>query len=113
MGRVYSLNEIKERLTPVFDRYHVKGAMLFGSYAKGNACSYSDIDILVDSGLKGLAFYGLLGEVADCLEKDVDLIDTTQIIKGSEIMQEIERTGILIYGKEATGNLIKDVEACS
>ena len=52
---VYSIPAIKSLLQPVFDGYKIKKAVLFGSYAKGAAKENSDVDILVDSGLKGLA----------------------------------------------------------
>ena len=97
MSGKYSLNEISQTLEPVFLEYGVKKAILFGSYAKGNATVRSDVDILVDSGLKGLAFFGLLDRIADALNIPVDLIDVTQLEKGSEIDREIIKTGVMIY----------------
>ncbi len=94
-----SIEVIKENLIPVFGRYHVKRAILFGSYAKGTATDRSDIDIFVDSGLRGLMFFGLLEEVTDALQKPVDLIDLSQIDENSKVMDEINRTGVLIYGQ--------------
>ena len=82
--KVYTQSQIRAILSPVFDEYNVKKAVLFGSYAKGEARENSDIDILVDSGLKGLAFFGLLEDVAVSLDKPVDLIDTSQLLKDSE-----------------------------
>ena len=52
---------------------------------------------LVDSGLRGLAFFGLLERVSEALETPVDLIDVTQIEKGSEIEQEIQRSGVALF----------------
>ena len=94
-----SIEVIKENLILVFGRYHVKRAILFGSYAKGTATDRSDIDIFVDSGLRGLMFFGLLEEVTDALQKPVDLIDLSQIDENSKVMDEINRTGVLIYGQ--------------
>lgn len=71
--------------------------MLFGSYAKGQDTLRSDVDILVDSGLRGLAFFGLLEGVASTLSVPVDLIDVSQVEKGSQIEMEIEQTGVPIY----------------
>lgn len=90
---------IRENLIPVFGRYNVKRAILFGSYAKGTATERSDIDIFVDSGLRGLKFFGLLEDVTDALQKPVDLIDMSQIDENSKVMDEINRTGVLIYGE--------------
>jgi hypothetical protein len=36
-GVIYEINEIKQRLEPVFRKNDVKSAILFGSYAKGRA----------------------------------------------------------------------------
>lgn len=52
---------------------------------------------MMDSGLHGLAFYGLLQDVCDAVGKNVDLIDVYQIKKGSNIEREINRTGVTIY----------------
>lgn len=94
---LYSPQQIQGILEPVFRRHHVRKAVLFGSYAKGSAGRNSDIDILVDSGLKGLAFFGLLEDAVTALGKDVDLLDVTQIIPDSVIDREIRQTGVLIY----------------
>ena len=94
-----SIDLIRENLIPVFGRYKVKRAILFGSYANGTATDRSDIDIFVDSGLRGLMFFGLLEDVTDALQKPVDLIDQSQIDENSKVMDEINRTGVLIYGE--------------
>ena len=57
---IYTPLQIQKILQPIFLEYHVKKAILFGYYAKGMAKEQSEIDILFDSGLSGLAFWGLL-----------------------------------------------------
>ena len=96
---IYDLSIIKRILIPVFDDYHVRKAVLFGSYAKGCAKENSDIDILVDSGLRGLAFFGLLEDVVTALDKSVDMIDVSQVTPGSDVDKEIMQSGVLIYGE--------------
>ena len=95
--KVYSIREIENILRAVFAGYGVRRAVLFGSYAKGQATPRSDIDILVDSGLRGLAFFGLLEGITSTLDVPVDLIDVSQIEKGSHIEMEIQQTGVPIY----------------
>ncbi len=97
--RIYTLQEIQAILSPVFSNHNVKRAVLFGSYAKGVADRKSDVDILVDSGLRGLAFFGLLEDVVTSLDKNVDLLDTAQVVPSSEVYNEIERSGVVIYGQ--------------
>lgn len=97
-GNVYTVNDIKEKLIPVFKKHNIKKAVLFGSYANGSADNRSDIDIMVDSNLRGLAFYGLLEDVVNAIGKSVDLLDKQQIKAESKVEQEINATGVVIYG---------------
>ncbi len=99
MNNTYTVSQIQDILVPIFREYNIRKAVLFGSYAKGSAKDKSDIDLLVDSGLKGLAFFGLLEDVVNALGKDVDLLDTSQVISDSDIENEIKATGIVIYEK--------------
>ena len=57
---IYTVEQLKTMLTPVFRLHGVKRAVLFGSYGKGVAKADSDIDLLVDSRLRGLRFVGLM-----------------------------------------------------
>lgn len=99
MQTVYNIENIQTMLYPIFKKYNTNKAVLFGSYAKGIAKENSDIDIFVDSGLKGLRFFGLLEDVTNALNKDVDMIDISQIEKNSTIEKEIYSQGVLIYEK--------------
>lgn len=97
--KIYTIQQIQAILNPIFTNYNVRKAVLFGSYAKGLAKINSDVDILVDSGLKGLAFYELLEDVVNSLGKDVEMIDVSQVIPNSDMDNEIKRTGVMIYGE--------------
>jgi len=97
-NRVYTFDEIKSRLAPVFNVNRVKSAVLFGSYAKNSADEKSDIDLLVDRGLKGLDFVGLTEYIREALDKDVDVIDVRYVRQGSVVDREIRESGVLIYG---------------
>lgn len=97
MQAIYTIDQIKDRLIPVFRRNNVRKAILFGSYCKGLATPASDVDILVDSGLPGLAFFGLLEDACQSLECPVDMIDTQDLIPDSAIDHEIRRSGVVIY----------------
>jgi hypothetical protein len=57
------------------------------------------VDLLVDSGLRGLRFVGLLDDVQRAVGKDVDLFDVTHIESGSRIDREIRDTGVTVYEK--------------
>ena len=95
---LYTIAELKKTLSPIFKKHKVRKATLFGSYVKGTATTRSDVDLVVDSGLKGLAFYGLLNDVTEALRFPVDLIEQREIQQGSDMAAEIEDTGVTIYG---------------
>ena len=94
---IYTIDDIKAVLYPVSARYNVKKAVLFGSYVKGLANGNSDVDLLLDSGLRGLKFVGLIEDVRSALDKEVDVFDETHIIPNSKISSEISKDGVVIY----------------
>ncbi|MCD8013857.1 MAG: nucleotidyltransferase domain-containing protein [Lachnospiraceae bacterium] len=98
-SEIYTVSQIKSILRPVFQRYNIRRAVLFGSYGKGCAKENSNLDLLVDSGLKGLNFVGFIEDVRVAIDKEVDIIDTAHLEKDSELDFEIQRTGVVIYEK--------------
>ena len=58
-----TVSDARRMLAPVFDQYGVSKAVLFGSIVKGAATAKSDLDLLVQSDLKGLKFVGLIEAV--------------------------------------------------
>ena len=79
----------------------VKKAILFGSYAKNNPTKKSDIDLVIDSEgqLLNIYFYGLLEELVQKLQKNVDLIEISEIQKNSKLYNDIQNEGVVVYEK--------------
>ena len=100
-NKIYSIENIKEMINEVLLNTEVERAILFGSYAKNTPKKNSDIDILIDSNgkVRGLKFYAIIDMIREKFDKDVDVIDKTEITKNSKIEKEIERTGVVIYEK--------------
>lgn len=74
--------DIKNKVKPVFKKYGIIKAGLFGSTAKGLAKKNSDVDILVEIGMKGLSLFDFVGiklELEDALQKRVDLVEYSTI----------------------------------
>lgn len=94
-----TISDIQTALSPVFDQYGISRAVLFGSVAKGLATDKSDLDLLVDSRLRGLKFVGFMDAVRRAVGMPVDILDVTHIEKGSKIDREITSTGVTIYEK--------------
>lgn len=95
-----TISQIKAKLQPVFQKYSVESAVLFGSYAKGMAHEMSDIDIMVDSGLRGMAFYGLLEDIVTSLNKPVDVLDSSEVERNSTVEREMRKSGVTIYERQ-------------
>jgi predicted nucleotidyltransferase len=100
-NKIYTLEEIKQMLHPIFLANAVYQAIIFGSYAKGLATSNSDIDIVVDSKgeLLNIKFYGLLEEITQKLGKKVDLIEVSEIENNSPIYETIKNEGVVVYAR--------------
>lgn len=71
---------------------------LFGSYAKGYANDFSDVDLCVSTTLTGLSFVGLVEELHQALNKKVDVIRLADLKENVELVEEIMKDGIKIYG---------------
>ena len=93
-----TIYDIKARVKEVFDKYNVNFCYLFGSYAKGKANPKSDVDLLIDAEITGLNFYGLVEELREVLCKKVDLLKINQLENNQELLKEILKDGIKIYG---------------
>ena len=95
---VLKIEEIKNNVKKVLDNYTVNFCYLFGSYAKNKATGKSDVDLLIDTNVTGLDFFGLVEELRVALSKKVDLIRFKDLENNNEILGEILKDGIKIYG---------------
>ena len=76
---VLSIKEIKDRVKPILNKYGIINIYLFGSYARGEAKSTSDVDIYCDKGnIKTFIDQGNLEEeLEQSLNKKVDIVFNT------------------------------------
>lgn len=95
---VLTLDEIKKLCTEILSKYPVEYCYLFGSYAKGKATEKSDVDLFVSTALSGIKFFGMVEELREGLKKKVDVLDQKQIINNFELLNEILKDGVRIYG---------------
>ena len=83
MSRDEKIKEISEKTKPIFTKYGIKYAGVFGSYARGEDREESDIDILIRRGDKVLSlfdFVGMKDELSEILNKKIDLISENAVI---------------------------------
>ena len=97
----YSIPELQAIVAPLARKYGVERVYLFGSRARGEAAADSDIDLRIDKGaIRGLQLAGLLGELEDALQADVDLIPTTGMDKA--FLDAIHHHEVLLYERSGT-----------
>ena len=96
-----TIEQIKESLATIFEKEYkgkVDFCYLFGSYAKGYAKENSDVDLCVATQLTGLEFAGLSESIRKVLNKKIDLIRFSNLNDNFELVNEIMKDGIKIYG---------------
>ncbi|MBO4626355.1 MAG: nucleotidyltransferase domain-containing protein [Lachnospiraceae bacterium] len=96
---VLTIEEIRDLSRSIFEQYAVESAILFGSYAKGTATATSDVDIVVVSEVTGLRFFGLTESLREALKKRVDILDQRQLVGNEELLRDVLKDGVRIYGK--------------
>ena len=95
---IVDLEYISRKCSEIFDKYKINFCYLFGSYAKGKAKDDSDVDLLISKEIKGLKFFGLVEEIRNSLHKKVDVIEVAGLKDNVELLEEILKDGIKIYG---------------
>lgn len=97
----FSIDELKQRITPIAQKYDLRAVYLFGSYARNEATDQSDVDILIDragSKIKGMFDMGALyEELSASVGKQIDLV-TMQTLEQQSTQQ---RTPLFVSNVEA------------
>ena len=73
---VLTISKIKKIIMPILNKYGITDINLFGSYARGEANSNSDVDIYCDRGnIKNLVEQGKMEDkLEEALGKEVDIV---------------------------------------
>ena len=96
--KIYTIDEIKNMLEEILKDKPVYKVTLFGSYAKRKATEISEVDLLVCTEVTGIQFYELIEALRENLKKKVDLLNQEQIRDNFDLINEILKDGIKIYG---------------
>lgn len=97
MRKAYSTEDLKRLLREVFIKNGIKKAIVFGSYAKGCADCRSDLDLCVDTSLRGLNFISFIEDIRQVLRIDPDVVRLSEVVSGSRLEREIKKDGVIIY----------------
>ena len=93
----YSIEELKEIIAPIAEKYHISKVYLFGSFARGDYNEQSDIDLRIEKGeLKGMfALCGFYTEVEEALHMKVDVLTTGSL--EDAFLKKIEKDEVMLY----------------
>ncbi len=96
---IFTIDDIKKRVIPIVIKYGINTFSLFGSYARGEANEYSDLDFVMDKGdLKGLQYVSLVQDLENEFNCHVDVIS-----KGSsnkKFLDAVSDEEIILYERE-------------
>ena len=93
---VNTMAEIRDVVSRLAAQYGARRVYLFGSYARGDMTSGSDIDLRIDKGaIRGLEMAGLLVDLEDALGVSVDLIPTGSL--DDSFLDAIRDDEVLLY----------------
>ena len=96
---ILKLEDIKTKVKNVLDKYNnINFCILFGSYAKGTAYDYSDIDLIIDTPITGIKFFNLIENLREALHKKIDLLKINQLLDNEKLLRDVLKDGIKIYG---------------
>ncbi|PJF46894.1 MAG: nucleotidyltransferase domain-containing protein [Chloroflexi bacterium] len=101
------LEELQAALKPIFDKYGVARAFVFGSVARGEATRRSDVDLVViqETDKPFLDRYeGILAEIHTALRRSVDLLIYTprefEAMPRTAFVRRMLRDSKVIYERE-------------
>jgi uncharacterized protein len=97
MEKVNTVSGIKKRSLPIFKGHAVKHAAIFGSFARGEAKTRSDVDFLIEYKSKNKSLFDLVdlkSELEESLGRKVDIITYNSIY--SRIREQILAEQVII-----------------
>ena len=92
----YTINEIRDKTTPIARAYGIGHMSLFGSYARGEAKEDSDVDLYIEHGkLRSLLqYFAYIDEIENVLNCHVDVVTTG--IEDKRFLSAIMQEGVLL-----------------
>lgn len=96
--KVFTLEDIVSLVKPITEKYHVQEIYLFGSYARGEANTDSDLDFLVYGGeeFRLTMIFALAEDLREALNKSVDVFEIHEINMDSEFYNKIMKERLLV-----------------
>ena len=93
-----SLSEVKAVVKELLKRYHAEYALLFGSYARGDAAPDSDIDIIIVGGKDFVPrnIFALAEDLREMTGRNADVFEMREVNTGTPCYESVMKEGIRI-----------------
>lgn len=93
-----SMHEIETIIRSLLRKYNAEYALLFGSYARGEADEKSDIDVVVFGGERfdKTDIFAFAEDLFESTGKHVDVYEICEVNKGTDFYNNIMREGVRI-----------------
>jgi len=104
---IYTLDELREKIKPIAEKYEIPAVYIFGSYARGEATEDSDVDVLYNgrgSKVQGLIWGELYEDLRENLRKGLDLVEENCLLEHESVREtpwlvdNIIREKVRVYG---------------
>ena len=92
------LDEIKSIVKELLKRYHAEYALLFGSYARGDATPDSDVDVIIVGGKNFIPrnIFALAEDLREMTGRDADVFEMREVNAGTPFYESVMKEGIRI-----------------
>ena len=92
-----TMEEVKTLIQMLLRKYNAEYALLFGSYARGEATAESDIDVVVGGkNFKARDIFSFGEDLRQMTNKDVDAFEIREVNKGTPFYESVMNEGVRI-----------------
>ena len=96
--KILTIGDIRQIVKPLAEKYHISEVYLFGSYARNEATSASDIDFLVFGGkdFRLTSVFAFAEELRVIIQKEIDVFEINEVDINSQFYNTIMKERIKV-----------------
>ena len=104
---IYTVEELRQKISPITRKYNIPAVYIFGSYARNEATENSDVDVLINrEGSKIVSMFdlgALYNDLNEELGKSLDLITEDSLTQDAVkrrtpwFLENLQKEKVVIY----------------